>query len=104
MPNVKSWNGRWSGDGKLFARVKSFGGKKATETAVNILKKGYFRYDFGDGWSAGVGVKKIDKTEAARIRRKSVGFSGYDWMIESIILRGEIKPRNNNGSRTILST
>ncbi len=85
MPGVNSWNGKWSGEGRLYAKVINFGRtKKAIAKASEILDIGYFRYNFGDGWSAGVKVTEVDAKEAAKIRRNSKGFYGYDWMIESI--------------------
>ena len=85
MPNVGSWNNRWSGEKNYYAKVVNFGRtKKATEKASTILKEGYYRYNFGDGWTAGINVKKVDAKEAAKIRRKSSGFCGYDWMVRSI--------------------
>jgi len=92
MPNNNSWNGRWSGGNDLYARVINFGrGKAANEKAKEILDKGYFYYNFGDGWGASVTVKEIDSKEAAKIRRKSKGFCGYDWMIASIKEKGRIE-------------
>ena len=47
---------------------------------------------FGDdGWGANVNVKIVDSKEAAKVRKKTKGFCGYDWMIDSIIERQEIK-------------
>jgi len=84
MPNVGSWNNGWSGEKNYYAKVINFGRtKKAKEKAASILKEGYYRYNFGDGWTAGISVKEIDAKEAAKIRRKS-SFCGYDWMVQSI--------------------
>jgi len=92
MPGVASWNGRWSGEGRLYARVVNFGrGKAATERATRIRDTGYFHYSFGDGWRAGVSVRQVTSAEARRIRRKSQGFCGYDWMIDSIRKHLEIR-------------
>jgi len=92
MPNVGSWNGKWTGVNNLYARVFNFGrGKKANEKAQGILDKGYYHYNFGDGWSAGVTVKQVDAKEAGKIRRGSQGFCGYDWMITSIRNNGKIE-------------
>jgi hypothetical protein len=96
MPNVGSWNGRWSGEGRCYVRIRKFGRSKATkQPAVNILAEGSYYYNFGDGWGAGVSVREVTASEAAKIERKSAGFCGYDWMIDSIIRDGEIllKPR-----------
>ena len=93
MPGVNSWNGKWSGAEKLYARTMNFGRtQKQAEKAKEILGKRYYRYNFGDGWAAGVSVKQVDPKEAAKIRRKSAGFCGYDWMIDSIIQNGVIEP------------
>ena len=92
MPSNSAWNGKWTGDGKIYAIVHNFGrGKKAAEAAAKIRDKGYYTYNFGDGWTAGITVKEVDAKEARRIRAKSGGFWGYDWMVESIRMYGEIK-------------
>jgi hypothetical protein len=85
MPNVGSYNGKWSGEGRLYAIVKSIHKNKC------LLRDGdYYHYNFGDGWSAGVRVSFVNSAEAARIRRKSAGFCGYEWMVKSIIDNGKI--------------
>jgi len=86
MPGVNSWNGKWSGVGNLYARVVNFGKTKKGEVkAREILDNRYFHYSFRDGWSAGVTVKEVNAKTAMQIRRKSKGFNGYDWMIDSIL-------------------
>lgn len=91
MPNRNSWNGRWSGEDNLYAKVINIGtAKKTLEKYKPILDKGYFYYNFGDGWGASVTVKEVDAKEANKIRRKSRGFCGYDWMITSIRHKGYI--------------
>lgn len=91
MPSNNSWNGKWTGDGVLYAKVVNFGkSKKATTKAQTILDKGYYSYSFGDGWRAGIDVKEVTGKESAQIRRKSKGFYGYDWMVDSIRLDGKI--------------
>ena len=93
MPNVGSWNGKWSGEKNFYAKIVSSGrSKEAIVKAEEILKKKYFHYNFGDGWSAGITVKEVDAKEAAKITRKSKGFCGYGWMIQSIQDRGTIIP------------
>lgn len=92
MPNVGSWNGHWTGEQDFYAKVVNFGrSKKADEKAKAILDTGYYHYNFGDGWSAGISVKQIDAKEAAKIRKKSKGFCGYDWMVKSIIDNNKIQ-------------
>lgn len=92
MPNVASWNGRWSGEGKCYAIVKNFGtSKKAVARCEEIIKNGGYSYNFGDDWCARVDVEAVDSAEARRIRKRSSGFCGYNWMVDSILLHGEIK-------------
>lgn len=90
MPGAASWNGRWSGEGKLYAIVRKFVGKKETEKARVILAKGYYHYGWPDGWRAGITVKECTGPEARKIRKASQGFCGYDWMVTSILARGKI--------------
>lgn len=98
MPNNNAWNGRWSGDGRCYARIKNLGHtKKAEAKAAKLIAGSSYYYNFGDGWGASVSVREVTASEAAKIRRKSAGFCGYDWMIDSIMYYGEItiKPRGN---------
>lgn len=92
MPRVNTWNGRWTGEKNYYAKVRNMGrSKKADEKSQAILEKRSFRYDFGDGWVACITVTRVTQREAAKARRKSCGFYGYDWMVESIINHGLIK-------------
>lgn len=100
MPNRNSWNGKWSGENDFYAKVVNFGkGKKRNDRAKEVLDKRYFYYSFGDGWAASVSVKKIESKESSKIRRKSKGFCGYDWMIDSIVSNLEIIPLSQRSSR-----
>ena len=91
MPNVGSWNGKWTRQGKPYIIVDCLP-KSEAEKARRILEKRYYRYNFGDGWSAGVVVKEIpDRKTAAKLRKISAGFCGYDWMVSSIIRDGYIR-------------
>jgi hypothetical protein len=89
MPNVGSWNGRWSGEDRLFVVCRSFRGRKEIANAEKIAEKGYYHYSWGDGWAAGIRVQEVTSSGAQKLRQKSAGFSGYDWMIDSIIQHGE---------------
>lgn len=89
MPNNNSWNNKWSGEDNLYVIIKSFL-KSRSEQAQKILDKGYFYYNFGDGWGAGISIKEITSQEAAKLRKKSQGFCSYDWMVDEIIQYGEI--------------
>ena len=84
MPHVASWNNRWSGEGKIYARLR-----KDNEVPSEYVDQS-FEYRWDDGWGASVEVRKVDSKEAAKIRKQSAGFYGYDWMIDSIIDHGRI--------------
>lgn len=86
MPGVGSWNGRWSGEGNLYAKIVKIGDARAHE-----LDGKSFNYFWTDGWVACVSCKIVDGKESRRVRKQSQGFCGYDWMIDSIRFRGEIK-------------
>ena len=91
LPNNNSWNGKWTGEGNLYAITHNFGNtKKATEKALSILTQKSYYYNFGDGWGASVSVKEIDTTESRKINKLSKGFCGYEWMIDEILTYGRI--------------
>jgi hypothetical protein len=83
MPNNSSWNGKWSGDGACYARVRTYRRDAPAE--------GSHYYNFGDGWGASVEVSHPDRSEAAQLRRRSKGFCGYEWMIDEIEKLGRIR-------------
>lgn len=87
MPNKGSWNGKWSQEETCFARVYK----------QNVVPKEYwnksFYYRWDDGWTACVSVTRVPAVEARKIEKRSKGFHGYDWMIESIIECGQILTR-----------
>jgi len=91
MPNRGSWDGNWSGEGHKYIRTRSFRTKAEVAKAQKIVDKGSYHYSWPDGWGANVRVEIINSKESAKIRRKTDGFSGYDWMIDSIIEHGVIK-------------
>lgn len=85
MPGCPTWNGRWSGDGKLYAQVKRY--KKQPR---NLKIDHDYQYRWSDGWMVNIEVKLIDSREASKIRKASKGMFGYEWMISSIEAYGEI--------------
>ena len=87
MPNVGSWNGKWTGEGRVYARVRN--AKQYPD-----CKEGSYHYSWGDGWGANVEVRKVTVAEANKYIKKSVGFSSYDWMIDSILECGQILNTN----------
>lgn len=91
MPSNNAWNGKWSGDKAFYAIVKNLGKtKKATAKGITLLKKAYRTYSFGDGWVAGIHITEVNAKEAAQKRRKSKGFYGYEWMVDSILREDEV--------------
>ena len=83
MPNVGSWNGKWTGEGRVYARARN--AKQYPD-----CKEGSYHYSWGDGWGANVEVRKVTVAEANKYIKKTAGFCGYDWMIDSIIECGQI--------------
>lgn len=83
MPSNNAWDGKWSGDGECYAIVRSF--RKGWPTVKGTPIHSYFTYSFGDGWVAAVSVRQVERGEAQKIRNRSRGFCGYDWMVESIL-------------------
>ncbi len=86
MPNVGSWNGKWSGEGGFYGKIKNLPNDKIKK----ILEIGNYTYRWDDGWSVNIKVEKISGTERRGYERKIDGFVGYDWMVDSIINHGKI--------------
>lgn len=102
MPSNNAWNGRWSGEENLYARIVNFGTtKKAIEKAEAILGGEVYYYNFGDGWMASVTVTLPTPSDIQRVKKHSKGFCGYDWMIESIRKHGDIRVREREVSNAL---
>lgn len=87
MPGRNTWNGKWTGDGELFAIVKNLGQSKAAcDKGAALL--GHHGYSWDDGWYANIEVREVDSREARRIRAKSRGFWGYGWMVDNLLHHG----------------
>ena len=84
MPHVGSWNGKWSGADKRY--IQTMDERKVPKECWD--KDFYYRWD--DGWCACVSVKRTEASEAKKLKMRSSGFCGYDWMIRSIIECGYI--------------
>ncbi|MCW4048222.1 MAG: hypothetical protein NWE89_00665 [Candidatus Bathyarchaeota archaeon] len=84
MPGRNTWNGAWSGDGRLFAIIRRYKSQKAEKRARSILERSAYSYSWTDGWRARVTVRQVNFADARRLRRESKGFCGYDWMVDSI--------------------
>jgi hypothetical protein len=89
MPNVGSWNGRWSGESKRYIIRKTIRSQKDIEKVQSLI--GYHYYNFGDGWGAGITVTEIDSSESRKLDKyKKNGFCGYEWMVKSLWNYGKI--------------
>ena len=105
MPNNNAWNGRWSGEGNFYGRIRSFRKTKAMEEKLAALVgKGYFYYNFGDGWGASVTLSWATAADVRRVHKESRGFCGYDWMIDSILEWGEILSTTQERERRLVKT
>ena len=89
MPTSASWNNRWSGENDFYALLKSTGSKEEMEK-FKELSGGCWTYRWDDGWSACITARIVNSKEWKKISRKSKGFCGYEWMVESILKHGEI--------------
>lgn len=91
MPGVASWNGHWSGEGKLYAVVRNYGASKKAAEKYSALARKSYHYRWDDGWCARVDVKVLaSAAEARQMRKHTKGFCGYEWMIDSILDHGAI--------------
>lgn len=93
--SIGSWDRKWSGSGKVYAKeVNLTKGLKEHLEALGIDcgngKNHTFHYDFKDGWACNVTMIVGTKTEFKEIMKHSQGFLGYDWMIDSILKYGRI--------------
>ena len=89
MPSRASWTKGWSGAERNYAITRQLTDKKAAEL-LGGREEASWSYSFGDGWVARVTARIV---RAGDRRPKSDGFSGYDWMVNSIIDNGRIEAR-----------
>lgn len=85
MPNVGSWNRKWSGENRPYVSLFRAPERNKQFLAERLSLIGYYTYDFGDGWSAGITIKEVDEKEYKQLKKSTAGFYGYDWMVNSII-------------------
>lgn len=94
MPNIGSWNGKWTGEDRSYFICQNISKDLAEKLFKGDNKekdRRYFHYNFGDGWAAGIVLRKITSKERNKLRKNKNGFCGYDWMVESIIKQGKIQ-------------
>ena len=91
MPGRNSWNGRWSGEDRIYAAIRRLpAGKKHEAKADRIIAGSPYRYRWPDGWCASFSVHRAKGRDVTAVRRKTNGFCGYDWMVDSIEADGDI--------------
>ena len=93
MPGVGSWNGKWSGEGRYYAKAKRVF-NRGKPLYDNIIEKNYY-YHWEDNWTAKINMTLVTEKEAKAAVKKSKGFLGYDWMCDSILKNGRIQNENN---------
>jgi hypothetical protein len=86
MPGRASWDGRWSGEGKDYLIYHTL--RAAAIAALSLPNS--WGHAFDDGWYARVSARLMEPGER---RKKSAGFSGYDWMVRNILRWGHIACR-----------
>lgn len=63
MPNVGSWNGKWTGADRKYYIIRKMSAKffKAQEHFKTVAEKGKddWYYSWNDGWGANVGVGAV---------------------------------------------
>lgn len=89
MPHCASWNGRWSGEDRFYAKIKRIKkDDKLHSLKEDDVKSWHYKWD--DGWGASIEARVVTSKEATKIRNKSCGFCGYGWMIDSILKNDKI--------------
>ena len=63
MPNVGSWNGKWTGSDRVYARARN------AKQYPNCKEDNYY-YSWNDGWGANVEVRKVTVAEANKYIKK----------------------------------
>ena len=89
MPNVGSWNGKWTGATKRYFIFKTLQKSKISRLMQNNETRNFY-YNFGDGWGANVKLTQISSKEKQKLNKINAGFMGYDWMVDSIIENDKI--------------
>lgn len=89
MPNVGSWNGKWTGSSNLYCRVRKVN-KTIREKVLKGKESRSWHYSWNDGWGANVEARLVTAPEAKKMEKLSKGFCGYDHFIDEIIWYDEI--------------
>lgn len=94
MPNVGSWNGKWTGSDNLYCITRKLSKKKIEELLGKEESNSWY-YNFGDGWGANVELRLVTSKKCKEMIKKSKSnFQSYEWMVDSIIHHNEILNTN----------
>lgn len=93
--NIGSWDRKWPGEGRVYAKSKKIYKEQEEFLAskgisMKIGEQTTFIHNFEDGWTAKVTVTVGRASDFADILKRSEGFLGYDWMIDNILEHGRI--------------
>ena len=84
MDKINSWDGNWSGQNSLHVVLR------AGLDRYRMLREGVYYYQFDDGWRAKIEVRFTTFEDAYDLYKKSTGFCGLEWMVDSICNLGKI--------------
>lgn len=101
MPHSGSWDGKWTQEGKLHCVTRKY--NAASDVPDKVLSTQDYYYDFGDGWGASISCSEISAAERQSYRRRSMGFCGYEWMVNEIEAYGRIKSLDERRAETALA-
>lgn len=92
---INTWNGRWAGEDKIFAKevfLSTSKRERLSELGFDLRRgaKKSFTHDFGDGWVAEITMTVGAKKDFKEVMKHSEGFMGYEWIIDSILKHGKI--------------
>ncbi len=79
----------WGRD-RLYCVTQRFSTKRGKERAEQIVAGGPYDYHFSDGWGMLIDVRIVGAKEAASLKKRSAGFAGYNWAIDTICRYGRI--------------
>jgi len=96
IPNVGSWNNKWSGKDRNYSIVRKVSDSRADKLLSGRVFASWFHH-WGDGWSARVSARVVPVGERLK---KSDGFCGYDWMVTNILAYGDTDPNEREALET----
>jgi len=80
MPGKNSWNGKWTGEDKIYVIYKTLTKKKVEQLGLTTTSKS-FCYSWDDGWRADVRTRILEKGEKKKNKRNKIRLK---WIVLSI--------------------